>query len=149
MKKWQWLALALVVAIGGCGTDDSVSPSPDLAAAWVGEYAGAGSYSLSNGQSGVEQPATLLIEAVNPKQIMISAQLIYGTGRNDEANAWVMVTPEATDELETQFRQGTSRIVLTLSKEEDVIRGTIVTTTLRIGGNWTEDQSMTIEVARQ
>ena len=148
MKKLQWLA-AVAVSIAGCGSDDSVSPSLDLADAWVGEYAGFGSYALSNGQSGVEQPATLLIEAVNPKDIIITAQLVYGTGRNEEANAWVLVTPEATDKLETQVRQATSRIVLALTKEDDVIRGSIVTTTLRIGGNWTEDQSMTIEVVRQ
>ena len=149
MKKCRWLVFLAVVALVGCGSDDSVSPTPDLADAWVGDYAGVGAYSLSNGQSGVDSPTTLLIEAATTKQIMIAANLVYGTGRNDEASAWAMVTPASEDELEVQFRQGTSRIVFLLSREGDQIRGSIVTSTLRIGGNWTQDQSMTIDVARQ
>lgn len=119
MKKCRWLVLAAAVALGGCGSDDSVSPSPDLADAWVGDYAGVGAYSLSNGQSGVEQPTTLLIEAATTKQIMITANLVYGTGRNDAASAWEMITPVSEDEIEVQFRQATSRIVFSLTKEED------------------------------
>ena len=148
MKKLQWFALLMVAAVGGCGSDDSVSPSPDVASAWVGEFAGTGSYALSNGQSGTGQPTTLLIEAATPKQIMVSANLVYGTGRNEAASAFAIVTPAEADQIETQYRQGTSRIVLLLTRDGDAISGSIITSTLRIGGNWTEDQRMTIEVTQ-
>ena len=140
MKKLQWLALAAIAATAGCGADDSVSPSEDFADAWVGEFGGVGSYALSNGDSGVEQPITLIIVAVNPKQISVAASLVYGTGRGQEATAFALLTPESSDELETQYRQGTSRIAFFLTREDDAIRGSIVTSTLRIGGTWSEDQ---------
>ena len=149
MRYFKYMLLAGLLVTGGCGSDDSVSPTPDLAAPWVGEYSGAGSYRLSNGESGTDQPVTLVIESINPKQVTVAASLVYGTGRNDVANAFALLTPDDPDRITLEYRSADSRTVFDFNKVEGTISGTIVTSTVRIGGNWTQDQSLDIEVLRQ
>ncbi|NKB68662.1 MAG: hypothetical protein GKR89_16485 [Candidatus Latescibacteria bacterium] len=149
MKHIRYIILAALLASGGCGSDDSVSPSPDLATLWVGQYSGAGSYRLSNGVSGADQPVTLVIEAINPKQITVAVSLVYGTGRNDIARAFALLTPDNPDRITLESRNTDSRTVYDFNKTDGAISGTIVTSTVRIGGNWTQDQSLAIEVARE
>jgi hypothetical protein len=147
MKNVKWIALAAVVWIGGCGSDNAVAPTESHANAWVGDYSGTGSYHLSNGESGVDKPTTLLISAANLKQILIDAKLVYGTRKADVAVGYALVAPNSDDNMEVEFRSQNTRIVIDLTKAGDVISGVIVTTTLRPGGFWTEDQRMTIEVS--
>lgn len=149
MKWIKCLALAGILATSGCGPDDSVSPSEDFADAWAGEYGGIGSYALSNGESGVEKPTTVLIEAVNPKQITVVTKLIYGSARGEEVATFALLTPDDPDRIQAEYRKGNSRTVLSLVKEEGTISGSIVTSSLRHSGTWTEDQRMIVEVAKQ
>jgi len=149
MKWFKWLTLAGFLATSGCGSDDSVSPSEDFADAWVGEYSGTGSYALSNGESGVEKPTTILIEAINPKQITVAAKLVYGSGRGEEVTTFALLMPDDPDRITTEYRSFYSRTVFALVKEEGTISGSIVTSSLRHGGSWTEDQRMIVEVVKQ
>lgn len=148
MRTIKRLALAGVLAIFGCGPDDSVAPSDDLADAWVGQYSGTGSYALSNGETGTDKPTTLVITAVNPKEIMVSVKLVYGGRAGQEAGANAMLTPTDADELTAEYRLRNSRIAFILTRQDKAIRGSILTSSARVGGTWTEDQRMSIEVAR-
>jgi len=153
MKWFKYLALVGFLATGGCGSDDSVSPSPDLADVWVGAYEGVGSYALSNGESGVEKPITLLIEAANPKEVTIAATLVYGSGRSDKVDVFALITPDDPDHLNAEYRgiktRTNFRTVFSLTKEDGAVSGSIVTSTLRHSGSWTEDQRMIIKVEKQ
>jgi hypothetical protein len=148
MKRFAWIGAVLVAALSGCGSDDSVSPTPDLADAWVGEYAGPGSYVLSNGESGTDE-MTLTIEAATPKEVMIAAVLQYGSRNTEQATAFAILAPDDPNELEMTYRQGTTRIAFLMTREDDALTGIISTSTLRINGNWTEDQRMEFDLVRQ
>lgn len=148
MKWLKWLALAGFLATGGCGSDDSVSPSEDFADAWVGEYSGSGSYALSNGESGVEKSTSMIIEAINPKQITVATKLVYG-GRGEEVTVFALLKPDDPDRITAEYRSVKSRTVFALVKEDGTVSGSIVTSSLRHGGSWTEDQRMIIEVVKQ
>lgn len=148
MQRLGW-GLIAALFLAGCGSDDPVSPTPDLASEWVGEYEGVGDYALSNGQSGAGAPTTLSITQATPKEIIIAANLTFGTGRNDFIQAFAIVAPEGAEAMEQQYRQGTTRIAIILSKENDTLTGVINTSTLRINGNWTTDSRLEINVVRQ
>lgn len=149
MKWFKWIALAGFLATGGCGPDDSISPSEDFAAAWFGEYSGVGSYALSNGENGVEKPTTVIIEAISPKQITVVAKLVYGSARGEEIRAFALFKPEDPDHITAEYRSDKSRTVLALVKEDGTISGSIVTSSLRAGGTWSEDQRMIIDVVKE
>jgi hypothetical protein len=150
MKGFKWLALAGFLATGGCGSDDSISPSEDLADAWVGEYSGTGSYALSNGESGVEKPTTMVIEAISPKQVTVVTKLVYGSGRGEEVSVFALLEPVDPDRITIEYRSVNSRTVFALVKEDGTISGSIVTSSLRHGGSWTEDQRIVdIELVKQ
>ena len=126
-----------------------MAPTPDLADAWVGEYSGTGSFALSNGVSGSDRPTTIVIEAIDPKRISITARLVYGEGRNDFTTAIALLEPRAADRLLAEYRAGTTRTVYSLVKEDGKLTGSIVSSTLRVNGSWTEDQRMIVDVERQ
>jgi hypothetical protein len=149
MKNLQWLVLASLLTALGCGSDDAVKPTPDYAANWVGEYAGIGSFALSNGTSGDDRPITMSILAVNPKQITVAATLVYGEGRNDFTQEFAILEPDDPDQITVEFRFINTKTVYAFTKEGDAISGSIVTSSLRAGGTWTQDKSMIIEVVRQ
>jgi hypothetical protein len=149
MKWFKCLALAGLLATSGCGPDDSVSPSEDFADAWGGEYDGVGSYALSNGESGVDKPTTMLIEVINSKRITVVTKLVYGSKSSEVAAAYVLITPDDPDRILAEYRSAKSRTVLSLAKEEGTVSGSIVTSSLRHSGSWTEDQRMIIEVVKQ
>ena len=147
MKWFNLLALAGFGATIACGAGDSVAPTEDFADAWVGAYSGVGSYTLSNGDNGVEQPTTMLIESINAKQISIAAKLVYDGDK--EVTVLVLLTPEDAERINAEYRSLSTRTVFALAKDDGVIGGSIVTSSLRIGGTWTQDQSMIIEVNKQ
>jgi|TARA_B110000263_G_scaffold223194_1_gene212761 hypothetical protein len=150
MKHFIWLALASCLAVMGCGSDQTIKPTPNYAADWVGEYTGSGSFELSNGTSGADRPITMSIVMVNPKQITVAAELVYGTGRNDFTRETAILEPDGSDQFLAEFRFLKGKTVYSFSKDGDTITGSIVTSTVRPGGTWSRDKSMVgIEVIRQ
>ena len=93
MKQWTWLALAGLLTTLSCGSDEAVQPTSDYADAWIGEYEGTGNFALSNGVSGEDRPVTISIVRVSPKQVTVSATLVYGEGRNDFIQAITSFNP--------------------------------------------------------
>lgn len=150
MKQFRWLVLASFLVTMGCGADDTVKPTPNYAADWVGEYTGNGSFALSNGTSGDDRPITMSIVMVNPKQVTVTAQLVYGEGRNDFTQEAAILTPNDPDQISLEFRFVRGKTVYGFTKDGDTITGSIVTSSIRPGGTWTFDKSMVgIEVVRQ
>ena len=150
MRQFSWLALAGFLVVLGCGSDAAIKPTPNYAADWVGEYEGSGSFALSNGTSGDDRPITMTIAMVNPKQITVAAELVYGTGRNDFTRETAILTPDDPDQFSAEFRFLNGKTVYSFNKDGDTITGSIVTSTVRPGGTWTQDKSMVgIEVIRQ
>ncbi|HIG55329.1 MAG TPA: hypothetical protein EYG11_16705 [Candidatus Latescibacteria bacterium] len=150
MKFFRCLALASFLAVLGCGSDETIKPTLNYAADWVGEYAGSGSFELSNGSSGADRPITMSIVMVNPKQITVAAELVYGTGRNDFTRETAILEPDGSDQFSAEFRFLKGKTVYSFSKDGDTITGSIVTSTVRPGGTWSRDKSMVgIEVVRE
>ena len=81
MKQVQWLLVAGLAAGGfllsGCGGDDSISPTPDYAAAWIGTYSGSSHFLFSSGLEGTSDEATLEITALDPKRVIFYLQVPY------------------------------------------------------------------------
>ena len=151
MKQWTWSALAAgLVTILSCGSEEAVQSMPDYADAWVGEYEGSGDFALSNGVSGQDRPVSISIVRVSPKQVTVSAKLIYGEGRNDFIQAIDILQPDDPEQITIEPRYLNAKTVYALTKEGDAITGSIATSSLRLGGTWGQDQIMTaIEVVRQ
>lgn len=151
MKQWTWSALAAgLVTILSCGSEEAVQSTPDYADAWVGEYEGSGDFALSNGVSGQDRPVSISIVRVSPKQVTVSAKLIYGEGRNDFIQAIDILQPDDPEQITIEPRYLNAKTVYALTKEGDAITGSIATSSLRLGGTWGQDQIMTaIEVVRQ
>ena len=150
MKQWTWLALAGLLTILSCGSEEAVQSTPDYADAWVGEYEGSGDFALSNGVSGQDRPVTINIVRVSPKQVTVSAKLTYGAGRNDFIQAIDILQPDDPEQITIEPRYLNAKTVYALTKEDDAITGSIATSSLRLGGTWGQDQIMTaIEVVRQ
>lgn len=151
MKQWTWLALAAgLVTILSCGSEEAVQSTLDYADAWVGEYEGSGDFALSNGVSGQDRPVSISIVRVSPKQVTVSAKLIYGEGRNDFIQAIDILQPDDPAQITIEPRYLNAKTVYALTKEGDAITGSIATSSLRLGGTWGQDQIMTaIEVVRQ
>lgn len=151
MKQWTWSALAAgLLTILSCGSEEAVQSTPDYADAWVGEYEGTGDFALSNGVSGQDRPVSISIVRVSPKQVTVSARLIYGEGRNDFIQAIDILQPDDPEQITIEPRYLNAKTVYALTKEGDAITGSIATSSLRLGGTWGQDQIMTaIEVVRQ
>ena len=150
MKQWTWLALASLLTILSCGSEEAVQSTPDYADAWVGEYEGSGDFALSNGVSGQDRPVSINIVRVSPKQVTVSAKLTYGAGRNDFIQAIDILQPDDPEQITIEPRYLNAKTVYALTKEGDAITGSIATSSLRLGGTWGQDQIMTaIEVVRQ
>ncbi len=150
MKQWTWLALAGLLTTLSCGSDEAVQPTSDFADAWVGEYEGTGDFALSNGVSGQDRPVSISIVRVSPKKVTVSAKLIYGAGRNDFIQAIDIIQPDDPDQITLDLRYLNAKTVYAFAKEEDIITGSIATSSLRLGGTWGQDQIMTaLEVVRQ
>ena len=150
MKQWTWLALIGLLTTLGCGSDEAVQPTPDYAAAWVGEYEGTGDFALSNGVSGQGRPVSISIVQVSPKRVTVSAKLVYGTGRNDFIQSIDILQPDDLDQITLELRYLSAKTVYAFTKEEDTITGSIAASSLRLGGTWGQDQIMTaLEVVRQ
>ena len=150
MKQWTWLALAGLLMTLSCGSEETVQPSPDYADAWVGEYEGTGNFALSNGVSGEDRPVTISIVRVTPKEVTVTAQLIYGEGRNDFIQAIDILQPDDAEQITLEVRYLNAKTVYAFTQEEGTITGSIATSSLRLGGTWGQDQIMTeLEVVRQ
>ena len=150
MKQWTWLALAGLLATLSCGSDEAVQPTSDYADAWIGEYEGTGNFALSNGVSGEDRPVTISIVRVTPKEVTVSATLVYGEGRNDFIQAIDILQPNDPAQITLEVRYINAKTVYAFTQEEDTITGSIATSSLRLGGTWGQDQIMTeIEAVRQ
>ncbi len=150
MKQWTWLALAGLLTTLSCGSEEAVQPTPDYADAWVGEYEGTGNFALSNGVSGEDRPVSMSIVRVSPKEVTVTAKLIYGEGRNDFIQAINIIQPDDPEQITLEVRYLNAKTVYAFTQEEGTIIGSIATSSLRLGGTWGQDQIMTgIEVVRQ
>ncbi len=150
MKQWTWLALAGLLTTLSCGSDEAVQPTSDYADAWIGEYEGTGNFALSNGASGEDRPVTISIVRVTPKEVTVSATLVYGEGRNDFIQAIDILQPNDPAQITLEVRYINAKTVYAFTQEEDTITGSIATSSLRLGGTWGQDQIMTeIEAVRQ
>ena len=149
MRQWTWLGLVGLLTTLSCGSEEAVQPTADYADAWVGEYEGTGNFALSNGVSGEDRPVTISIVRVSPKQVTVTAKLVYGAGRNDFIQAINILQPDDPDRITLEVRYH-AKTVYSFTKEEDTITGSIATSSLRLGGTWGQDQIMTaLEVVRQ
>ena len=98
----------------------------------------------------VDRPVSISIVRVSPKQVTVSAKLIYGEGRNDFIQAIDILQPDDPEQITIEPRYLNAKTVYALTKEGDAITGSIATSSLRLGGTWGQDQIMTaIEVVRQ
>ncbi len=150
MKQWTWLALVGLLTTLSCGSEQAVQPTPDYADDWVGEYEGRGNFALSNGASGEDRPVTMSIVRVSPKQVTVSATLVYGEGRNDFLQAIDILQPDDPAQITLEVRYLSAKTVYAFTQAEGTITGSIATSSLRLGGTWGQDQIMTdIEVVRQ
>ena len=150
MKQWTWLALVGLLTTLSCGSEEAVQSTPDYADAWVGEYEGTGDFALSNGVSGEDRPVTISIMRVSPKQVTVSATLVYGEGRNDFIQAIDILQPDDAEQITLEVRYLNAKTVYAFTQEEETITGSIATSSLRLGGTWGQDQIMTaLEVVRQ
>ena len=150
MKQWTWLALAGLLTTLSCGSEEAVQPTSDYADAWVGEYEGTGDFALSNGISGQDRPVTISIVRISPKQVAVSATLVYGEGRNDFFQKIDILQPDDPDQITLEVRYLNAKTVYAFTQAEDTITGSIATSSLRLGGTWGQDQIMTaLEVVRQ
>jgi len=150
MKQWTWLAIAGLLTTLSCGSDEAVQPTSDYADAWVGEYEGTGNFALSNGASGEGRPVTISIVRVTPKEVTVSATLVYGEGRNDFIQAIDILQPNDPEQITLEVRYLNAKTVYAFTQEEGTITGSIATSSLRLGGTWGQDQIMTaIEAVRQ
>ena len=150
MRQWTWLGLVGLLTTLSCGSEEAVQPTPDYADAWVGEYEGTGNFALSNGVSGEDRPVTISIVRVSPKQVTVTAKLVYGAGRNDFIQEIDIIQPDDPDQITLEERYLNAKTVYAFAKEEDTITGSIATSSLRLGGTWGQDQIMTaLEVVRQ
>ena len=150
MKQWTWLALAGLLTTLSCGSDEAVQPTSDYADAWVGEYEGTGNFALSNGVSGEDRPVTISIVRVTPKEVTVTATLVYGEGRNDFIQAIDILQPNDPEQITLEVRYLNAKTVYAFTQEEGTITGSIATSSLRLGGTWGQDQIMTaIEAVRQ
>ena len=150
MRQWTWLALAGLLTTLGCGSEEAVQPTADYADAWVGEYEGTGNFALSNGVSGEDRPVTISIVRVTPKEVTVSATLVYGEGRNDFIQAINILQPDDSEQITLEVRYLNAKTVYAFAQEEGTITGSIATSSLRLGGTWGQDQIMTeIEAVRQ
>ncbi len=150
MKQWTWLALASLLTVWSCGSEEAVQSTPDYAEAWVGEYEGTGDFALSNGVSGQDRPVSLSIVRVSPKQITVVARLVYGEGRNDFTQTIDILQPDDPEQITLEARYLNAKTVYALTKEGDAITGSIAKSSLRLGGTWGQDQIMTaLAVVRQ
>ena len=131
-------------------TTDDVENDLGYVDAWVGEYEGTGDFALSNGVSGEDRPVTISIVRITPKKVTVTAELIYGDGRLDFIQEINILQPDDPDQITLEVRYLNAKTVYALTKEEDTITGSITTSSLRLGGTWGQDQTMTdIEVVRQ
>ena len=150
MKRWTWLGLFGLLTTLSCGSEEAVQPTPDYADVWVGEYEGSGDFALSNGVSGEDRPVTISIVRVSPKQVTVSATLVYGEGRNDFIQSIDILQPDDPEQITLELRYLNAKTVYAFTKEEDTITGSIATSSLRLGGTWGQDQIVTsLEVVRQ
>ena len=150
MRQWTWLALVGLLTTLSCGSEETVQSTPDYADAWVGEYEGTGDFALSNGVSGEDRPVTISIVRVTPKEVTVTAQLIYGEGRNDFIQAIDILQPDDAEQITLEVRYLNAKTVYAFTQEEGTITGSIATSSLRLGGTWGQDQIMTeLEVVRQ
>ena len=150
MKRWTWLGLLGLLTTLSCGSEEAVQPTPDYADAWVGEYEGTGNFALSNGVSGEDRPVTISIVQVSPKQVTVTAKLIYGDGRNDFIQAIDILQPDDSEQITLEVRYLNAKTVYAFTQEEGTITGSIATSSLRLGGTWGQDQIMTeLAVVRQ
>lgn len=150
MKQWTWLGLFGLLMTLSCGSDEAVQPTPDYADDWVGEYEGTGNFVLSNGVSGEDRPVTISIVRVTPKEVTVTAKLIYGEGRNDFIQEIDILQPNDSEQITLEVRYLNAKTVYAFTQEEDTITGSIATSSLRLGGTWGQDQIMTeLEVIRQ
>ena len=72
-----------VAEVSAAAAAEAVINDPGYVNGWVGEYEGTGDFALSNGVSGEDRPVSISIVRVTPKEVTVSATLIYGEGRND------------------------------------------------------------------
>ena len=150
MRQWTWLGLVGLLTTLGCGSEEAVQPTADYADAWVGEYEGTGNFALSNGVSGEDRPVTISIVRVSPKQVTVSATLVYGEGRNDFIQEINILQPDDAEQITLEVRYINAKTVYAFTQAEDTLTGSIATSSLRLGGTWGQDQIMTeIEVVRQ
>lgn len=150
MRQWTWLALVGLLTTLSCGSEETVQPTSDYADAWVGEYEGTGDFALSNGVNGQDRPVSISIVRITPKKVTVTARLVYGTGRNDFIQAIDILQPDDSDQITLELRYLNAKTVYAFAKEEDIITGSIATSSLRLGGTWGQDQIMTsLEVVRQ
>lgn len=150
MKRWTWLGLLGLLTTLSCGSEEAVQPTPDYADAWVGEYEGTGNFALSNGVSGEDRPVTISIVQVSPKQVTVTAKLIYGDGRNDFIQAIDILQPDDSEQITLEVRYLNAKTVYAFTQAEGTITGSIATSSLRLGGTWGQDQIMTeLAVVRQ
>ena len=146
MKQFAWLALAGLLTMG-CGADTTLPPTEDHAAPWVGEYEGTGDFWLSNGVEGTGQPIAINIAQVDPKHITVTARLTFGSGRNEFVEEIAMIEPDDPEQITLEARFVSSKTVFSFALDGDTLTGSIVVSTLRIGGTWTQDERMTSIVA--
>ena len=150
MKQWTWLALVGLLATLGCGSEEAVQPTSDYADDWIGEYEGTGNFALSNGVSGEDRPVSISIARISPKQVTVTARLVYGEGRDDFIQETDILQPDDPEQITLEVRYLNAKTVYAFAQEEDTITGSIATSSLRLGGTWGQDQIMTaIEAVRQ
>ena len=123
MKQWTWLALAGLLTTLSCGSDEAVQPTSDYADAWVGEYEGTGNFALSNGVSGEDRPVTISIVRVSPKEVTVTATLVYGEGRNDFIQAIDILQPNDSEQITLEVRYLNAKTVYAFTQEEGTITG--------------------------
>jgi hypothetical protein len=154
MKRTSALAIAAGLCLMGCGADDSVSPTPDAAAQWVGDYTGTAFYRLPNGSTGQSEAgkATLSIKAVDPKRISLVAQVTYlpvGSTREAVASATGIVVSPPADSLQSESRSGSSRNEFVITKNGAELTADIVTSERNFDGGWNLTQRLVMTLTRK
>ncbi|MDE2814131.1 MAG: hypothetical protein OXM01_13960 [Gemmatimonadota bacterium] len=138
------------VSAAATAAAEAATNDPSYVDAWVGEYEGTGDFALSNGVSGEDRPVSISIVRISPKQVTVSATLVYGEGRNDFIQETDILQPDDPEQITLEVRYLNAKTVYALTQEEDTITGSIATSSLRLGGTWGQDQIITaIEVVRQ
>ena len=102
---------------------------------------------LSNGVEGIDQPIAITIAQVDPKHVTVSARLTFGLGRNDFVEEIAMIEPDDPEQITLEARFVNSKTVFSFVLDGDTLTGSIVVSTLRISGTWTQDERMTSIIA--